>query len=177
MKKLCIIAITTIACLTIVTVTASLAGIRINTTGSYPRGIYWMTSEPIAKGALVIFCPTDTAVFRQAKERGYIDAGFCPGGTGYMIKKIMAAANDRVEMTTAGVFVNGVLVPNSKPMDKDLEGKPLSPVKADIAALDDHSVLLMSDYSPKSFDGRYFGLMDKSQIISVIRPILIWKKQ
>src|SRR5476649_2823040 len=99
MKKLFTIVMTTMGCLTVVAVTASLAGIRINTTGSYPRGIYWMTTAPITKGALVIFCPTDTAAFRQGKERGYIGAGFCPGSTGYMIKKIMAAANDHVEMS------------------------------------------------------------------------------
>ena len=174
MKKLCIIATVAMGFLTVVTITASLSGIRVNSTGSYPRGIYWMTNAPIAKGSLVIFCPADTAVFRQAKERGYITAGFCPGGTGYMIKKIMAAANDRVEMSAMGVAVNGVFLPNSKPMDADLEGRLLSPVKADIKALDDRSVLLMSDYSSKSFDARYFGMMDKSQIISAVRPVWTW---
>jgi len=174
MKKLCSIVMMAMGCLTVFAVTASLVGIRINTTGSYPPGIYWMTNAPIAKGALVIFCPTNTVAFHQAKERGYINAGFCPGGTGYMIKKILAAANDRVEMTAAGVLVNGVLLSNSKPMKMDLEGQPLSPIEGDIAALDNNSVLLMSDYSSKSFDARYFGLMNKTQIISVIRPLFTW---
>jgi conjugative transfer signal peptidase TraF len=155
-------------------VVAILAGIRINTTPSYPLGVYLMTHAPIEKGALVIFCPADTAIFRQAKARGYIGAGFCPGGTSYMIKKIMAATHDRVEFTSAGVWVNGKLIPNSTPMDNDAEGRPLSPVSADTATLDDHTVLLMSDYNPKSFDARYFGLMDKSTIISVVKPLWTW---
>jgi hypothetical protein len=50
----------------------------------------------------------------------------------------------------------------------------LSPPKADITALDYHTVLLMSDYNPKSFDGRYFGLMDKSTIIGVVKPLWTW---
>jgi conjugative transfer signal peptidase TraF len=174
MKKLYIIVLAAMGCLTLIAITASLVGIRINTTGSYPRGIYWMTNAPIAKGALVIFCPTDTATFHQAKERGYINAGFCPGGTGYIIKKILAAANDRVEMSAAGVAVNGVLLPNSKPMNTDLEGRALSPVRSDIKSLDERSVLLMSDYSSKSFDARYFGLVDKAQIISMVRPVWTW---
>jgi len=174
MKKLYNIVMMAMGCLTVVAIIASFAGMRINTTSSYPRGIYWMTNDPIIKGSLVIFCPTDIAVFRQAKERGYIGAGFCPGGTSYMIKKILAAANDQVEMTDIGVFVNGTLLLNSKPMDTDSEGLALSPIKADVTALNDHSVLLMSDYSSKSFDGRYFGLMDKKNIVSVIRPILTW---
>ena len=56
----------------------------------------------------------------------------------------------------------------------DAEGRVLSPVKADIVALDDHMVLLMSDYNPKSFDARYFGLMDKSQVISAVLPLWKW---
>ena len=168
------IALTVGAGFTALIVLAILAGIRINTTPSYPRGIYLMTNDPIEKGELVIFCPPDNPIFHIALERHYIGAGFCTGGTGHMIKKIMAAQNDHVQISAAGVSVNGVLLPNSKPIDTDLERKPLPHIEADIAALDDHTVLLMSDYNPKSFDARYFGLMDKSQIISVVRPLWVW---
>ena len=161
-------------CLTALIAVTILAGIRINTTPSYPRGIYRMTNDSIEKGALVIFCPPDTTVLRMARERGYIGAGFCPHGYGYMIKKIMAATNDTVEFTGTGVLVNGKLLPNSIPIDTDTEGQPLPTVKADITTLDDHTVLLMSDYNPKSFDARYFGLTDKSQIISAVHPLWTW---
>lgn len=150
---------------------ATLAGIRINTTRSYQRGIYLMTNDPIEKGALVIFCPADTSAFRQARERGYIGAGFCPGGYGYMIKKIMAAKGDHVEMAASGVYVNGKLLPNSKPADNDAEGQPLPHTQIK-TVLDEHTVLLMSDYSPKSFDARYFGLIDKKNVISSVK--LVW---
>jgi conjugative transfer signal peptidase TraF len=155
-------------------VVAMLAGVRINTTPSYPLGVYLMTNDPIEKGSLVIFCPTDNAAFRLARERGYIGAGFCPDGYGYMIKKILAVKNDRVETSAIGVSVNGRLLPNSKPMDTDSDGQSLPHIGVNTAALDDHSVLLMSDYNPKSFDARYFGLVDKSKIISVIRPVWTW---
>ena len=35
-------------------------------------------------------------------------------------------------------------------------------------------VLLMSDVSRTSFDGRYFGPLNRSQIKSVIRSVLTW---
>jgi len=35
-------------------------------------------------------------------------------------------------------------------------------------------VLLMSDYSPISFDARYFGPLRATTIESVIMPILTW---
>ncbi len=174
MRRSLKITLTTGGCLIALVIVAIQAGVRINSTASYPVGVYLMTNARIAKGSLVIFCPTDNVAFRLARERGYIGAGFCPGGYGYMIKKILAAKNDRVAMSAIGVSVNGVLLPNSKPMDKDLEGRPLSPIEADMGTLDDHSVLLMSDYNPKSFDARYFGLVDKSTIISAIRPVWTW---
>jgi type IV secretory pathway protease TraF len=36
-------------------------------------------------------------------------------------------------------------------------------------------VLLMSDISGRSFDGRYFGPIERAQIQAVIRPVWIWK--
>ncbi|MBL8368460.1 MAG: S26 family signal peptidase, partial [Candidatus Accumulibacter sp.] len=35
-------------------------------------------------------------------------------------------------------------------------------------------LLLMSDVSGISFDGRYFGPIDRSQIKGVIRPVFTW---
>jgi type IV secretory pathway protease TraF len=68
---------------------AGALGARINTTGSFPPGLYWMTGETATKGALVIACPPPVAAVAEGFRRGYIDAGFCPGGYGYVIKKIL----------------------------------------------------------------------------------------
>ena len=174
MRRSLKIALTTGGCFTALVVAAILAGVRINTTASYPLGVYLMTNAPIEKGSLVIFCPANNAAFHLARERGYIGAGFCPDGYGYMIKKILAAKSDRVEISAVGVSVNGKLLSNSKPMDNDSEGKALPHIEVNIDALDEHTVLLMSDYNPKSFDARYFGLVDKSNIISAIRPVWTW---
>jgi conjugative transfer signal peptidase TraF len=165
----------TLSCFVVALVAiATLAGVRLNITKSYPPGFYFMTNDTIKKGSLVIFCPTDTPAFREARARGYIGAGFCQGGYGYMIKKILATKGDHVVISAAGVTVNGKFLPNSKPMNADLEGRSLHYIEANIPALDEHSVLLMSDYSAKSFDARYFGLLDKVIIISSIRPIWAW---
>lgn len=167
--------ILTLSCFIIALVAiATLAGVRLNITKSYPPGLYFMTNDTIKKGSLVIFCPTDIPAFQEARARGYIGAGFCPGGYGYMIKKMLAEKGDHVVISDTGVTVNGKLLPNSKPMDTDLEGRPLHHIEANIPALDNHAVLLMSDFSAKSFDARYFGLIDKSAMISSIRALWIW---
>jgi conjugative transfer signal peptidase TraF len=89
------------------------SGARINSTRSIPVGVYWLSSDPVVKGAYVIFCPPQVAVFDEAKARGYIGAGFCPGEYGYMMKRVLAAKNDAVSITAEGVRVNGELLPLS----------------------------------------------------------------
>ena len=150
-----------------------LCGARVNSTASFPRGLYWKINAPFKKGDLVIFCPPKNPVFAEAKERGYIGAGFCPGGYREMIKKIVATEGDRVSISEMGVAVNGVLIPNSKPYSEDRAGRPMPHYETD-CTLKDNQVLLMSDYNPLSFDGRYFGPINRAQMRSVIRPILTW---
>ena len=150
---------------------ATWSGIRFNYTHSYPIGFYKLTGAPLQKGALVIFCPMDTAPFNMAVARGYIGVGFCPGGASYMIKHIAAVQGDRVAITPEGVYVNDEILPNSRPMKTDSDHAPLPILHMAVSTLDAHSLLLMSDYSPKSFDARYFGLVDRSIVISAVEPL------
>ncbi|MDD5494463.1 MAG: conjugative transfer signal peptidase TraF [Dehalococcoidia bacterium] len=148
-------------------------GARINTSGSIPIGLYWMTERPLAKGEYVLLCPPPGNVFDEAKRRGYFGAGFCPGDYAYLMKKILAAKKDKVSVSDEGVRVNGELLPFSRPLSADKQGRPL-PVLRGEYQLGDSDVLLMTDVSPLSFDSRYFGLVNRSQIKGVIRPVFTW---
>lgn len=147
---------------------------RINTTKSIPVGFYWMTGDPVKKGSYVILCPPETELFDTAKERGYIGAGFCPGGYGYMMKRVAAVADDVVLIAADGVRVNGDLLPLSVPRAVDNAGRPLPRIEIKRYTLGTSELLLMSDVSNTSFDGRYFGPIDRKQVRSAIRPILTW---
>lgn len=149
-------------------------GIRVNTTRSIPVGIYQITDAPIEKGAYVLFCPPDIGVFAIAKKRGYITGGFCPGNYGYMMKKILAAKNDVVKVTNDGVYVDGSLLEHSKVIEADPSGRKLPRYQFSSYVLGSSELLLMSDITDTSFDGRYFGPINHSQIKSVIRPIFTW---
>jgi conjugative transfer signal peptidase TraF len=149
-------------------------GARVNTTKSIPLGLYWTSSAPLEKGAYVIFCPPNASVFDEAKERGYIAAGFCAGHYGYIIKRILAGKDDVVVVTDEGVRVNGRLLSLSAPFKTDKAGRPMPRYQSNAFTLGASEVLLMSDVSGISFDGRYFGPLSRSQIKSVIRPVLTW---
>jgi type IV secretory pathway protease TraF len=125
------------------------SGARINSTKSIPVGLYWLSSEPVEKGAYVMFCPPPIGVFEDARARGYVGAGFCPGGY-------------------------GELLPHSTPIRADSNGRPLLRFPAGRFTLDGSELLLMSDVSGTSFDGRYFGPIHRSQIKGVIRGVFTW---
>jgi conjugative transfer signal peptidase TraF len=55
------------------------ASLRANVTRSIPIGLYQVTDAQVEKGEYVIFCPPESTLFDEARSRGYIGAGFCPG--------------------------------------------------------------------------------------------------
>lgn len=147
-------------------------GLQINTTKSIPIGMYRITDAPVAKGEYVIFCPPQAALFDEARGRGYIGIGFCPGGYGFMMKRVAAAGGDTVVWTEEGVGVNGTLLSASVPLEADKAGRALPRYRFNDYALKESELLLMSDESSTSFDGRYFGPVDLSQVKGVIRPVI-----
>jgi conjugative transfer signal peptidase TraF len=148
------------------------AGLRINTTKSIPIGLYRMTDVPVAKGEYVIFCPPQSALFDEARERGYIVPGFCPGGYGFMMKRVAAVGGDVVASTEEGVSVNGQLLPLSVSLEADKAGRAMPRYRFNDNMLEKPKLLLMSDGSGTSFDGRYFGAVNLYQVKGVIRPVI-----
>lgn len=149
-------------------------GARVNTSKSIPVGLYWTSDKPVEKGDYVLFCPPQVGVILEAKRRGYLASGFCPGDYGYMMKKILATRDDAVSITDAGVKVNSALLPFSAPLTRDQAGRPLPRFQSANFIVGNSEVLLMSDVSGTSFDGRYFGPVNRSQIKTVIVPVITW---
>jgi len=102
-------------------------------------------------------------------------AGPSPAGTCGLIKQVAAVGGDLVTISVQGVQVNGVLLKNSAPRPADDASRPLRAYELSDYALGSEEVLLMSDYNPASFDGRYFGPLSKTTIQSVIMPVITWK--
>jgi conjugative transfer signal peptidase TraF len=143
----------------------------INTGSSIPPGLYWKVDKPIAIGKTLMFCPPNKREFQEARDRGYISAGNCPDNFGNMMLKVAAKTKDIVTINETGVYVNDMLLPQSKPAGKDLDGRPMPMLSLDHYELKDGELLLMSDATQEAFDGRYFGLIDFDQVDSVISPV------
>ena len=150
------------------------AGLRINGTHSFPVGFYFAIRKRPEKGDLVFVDPPALPLFALAKARGYLGAGYSAAGCGALIKRLAGVAGDRVTINSAGVQVNGIRLANSAPRNCDGAGRPLEPYLLNNHILGPDEVLLMSDYSPASFDARYFGPLQATTIESVITPLLTW---
>jgi conjugative transfer signal peptidase TraF len=162
-------------CLVLGLVLVHQSGFRLNTTRSIPPGLYRMSHDPIVNGAYVLWCPPERPEFDLAKDRGYIGAGFCPGGYGYMMKKVVASQHDVVSVTDDGVRINGRLSPASQPFEEDSKGRPLPRFRVTDHVLAPSELLLMSDTTSRSFDARYFGPIYRDHIQSRIHPVWTWE--
>lgn len=142
----------------------------VNTSASFPAGVYLKTHEEPQKGDLVLFCPPDHAIFQEAMQHKILSAGLCPSGTEAMIKRIVAAQGDTVHISESNVSVNDILLPNSQQqvvMEHAL-GAFTHKLKV-------KEVLLMSPH-PLSFDGRYFGPLSETHISTPLNPFYLWKE-
>lgn len=154
---------------------AKVAGLRVNPTPSMPRGI-WQVSRiagPLGRGQIVTVCPPDIKAVRLGAERGYVPPGDCPGGYEALVKPIAAVAGDLVEVSGAGVQVNGHQVDGSAQLDRDSAGRPLRAYPAGAYQVQPGEVWLLSGHDPRSFDSRYFGPVAVDGVQGTARPVWV----
>lgn len=146
------------------------AGLRVNMTPSYPRGLWRITHLDRAPtvGDLVFICPPDNAVFERAFARGYIRRGLCAGGLSPLIKTIVAIGGERVEVGNH-VSVDGRPLPASEVQQTDAAGRPLSPFAGGVIPAGE--LFVHSDFAA-SYDSRYFGPIPSSGALGLARPVL-----
>jgi conjugative transfer signal peptidase TraF len=144
-------------------------GLRFNDSSSMPMGLYLRTSSD-SNSTLVIFCPAEPFA-ELAVERGYRSRGNCEDGAEPLAKPIAARSGDTVELSARGIVVNGGLLPNTAPLVKDSTGRPLSHWPFGRYVVAPGTVWVASSHSPRSFDSRYFGPVETSQVREHVRAL------
>jgi conjugative transfer signal peptidase TraF len=151
--------------------TGAVLGVRINTSYSLPMGLYIATNDPIA--TLVEFCPAGLFA-KQSSERAYRTPGIaCSDGGVPLLKPIVAREGDVVEMTPAGIKVNGSLLPNTAPLPRDSHSRSLEPWPFGIYCVAPSTIWVVSSYHRGSYDSRYMGPISISQIRRRLKPLWI----
>lgn len=146
-------------------------GLRLNLSPSIAPGIYRVTNEPIERGATVIAClPTELSALARARD--YISAGSCADGNAPIGKRVAAFPGDTVTLTPRGLSVNGLALPNTRPLARDQQGRPLAHLAYGQYLVNVGQIWLVSTHSSRSFDSRYFGPVPASSIVSRVRPMI-----
>ena len=106
---------------------------------------------------------------------GYLTAGACPHGTRFVAKVLAATEGDIVDVTPEGTFVNGRALPHSAPQTHDT-GERIMPAALGRHVLREGENWLYSGYNEKSWDSRYYGIVQDSLLRGVVVPIWTWGK-
>jgi conjugative transfer signal peptidase TraF len=149
------------------------SGLKLNGSPSFPEGLYLASSKKAEKGDLVFVNPPALPIFMMARDRGYLNVLYSP--TAHLLKRLVGTTGDHVTIDSTGVEVNGVRLKNSAPLPSDAGGRPLRAWLLKDYVLGADEVLVMSEYSPDSFDSRYFGPIPASTIESVATQLLTFQ--
>lgn len=148
---------------------AWLGGFRINTTPSYPVGLWRIVTLDRAAtiGDLVFICPPLTPAFSMAFERGYIRRGLCPGRLSPLIKTVVATEGQSVDIREH-VSVEGRPLAHSRVHRVDAEGRALGPWRGGV--IPPGYLFLHSDFEG-SYDSRYFGPIPAAGLLGRAVPV------
>jgi conjugative transfer signal peptidase TraF len=136
-----------------------------NATGSVPRGLYLRAGGTIRRGDFVLVWLPERAR-AIAHERGYLPRSV-PA-----LKPVAAAAGDVVCASEADISIDGTAVAQRRA--KDSQGREM-PLWSGCKTLSSDQFLLLSTYASDSFDGRYFGVSERADIIEKVRPVWIFR--
>ena len=132
-----------------------------NASASAPLGLYWVTHAPIGRGDFVLAEPPDSAR-RLAAARGYLPAHV------RLVKRVAGLAGDTICAVGNVVLINGR--PAADRLDDDSRGRPL-PAWHGCRRLGPDEVFLLMEDVPDSFDGRYFGPIQRRTVVGKLLPL------
>lgn len=133
-----------------------------NATASVPVGFYWVDSVKVVRRGDNLLIRTPEAVRDLADRRQYLPR------TVPMIKVVAALDGDVVCASGDAVWINGQKVVVR--LRADSQGRPL-PRWTGCHRLAGSDVFFLNAHVRDSFDGRYFGVVDRGLVLGKVRPL------
>jgi conjugative transfer signal peptidase TraF len=135
-----------------------------NASASAPTGFYWRVAGRPSRGDLVL-ARAPLWARRLAAERHYLPIEVP------IAKRVAAVEGDVVCASGDAIFIDGRLVAHR--LSSDRMGRPLPQWEGCETLGAGEFFLLMGDV-PESFDGRYFGVTERRDIIGRLVPLWTW---
>lgn len=146
----------------------------INATASVPIGLWFICSQSseIEIDSYVLIKPQNFANYINYKNRQLPRNN--SGQIRKFIKQVKGQGGDLVESKTDGIYINGILIPDSKILNKDKKGEILTPFPLPYK-LKKNEIWLSSN-NPRGFDSRYLG---PANIVDCrkLKPLITRKKE
>ena len=133
-----------------------------NATPSAPIGLYLVKYKVPVIGDYVLVNASGDAK-KLIDERDYL-----PPDTP-LVKRVAALSGAEICRENAKIYIDGVHVADAFAVDSS--GRDM-PAWSGCFTLQSDELFLLNDHE-RSLDGRYFGAMNKAQIIGVARPLFI----
>lgn len=125
-----------------------------NASESAPIGFYWLDQKSISWGDYVLVSVPER-VRNLIEEREYLPSDVP------LVKRVVGLTGDQICRRSEEISVNGTVVAIAK--NRDRLGREM-PVWHGCFILTEHTIFLLQDH-PQSFDGRYFGPVDRRLIV------------
>jgi conjugative transfer signal peptidase TraF len=135
-----------------------------NTSASAPIGLYGVSPKAPSEVGDMVVARLPRIVRRLAAERRYLPANVP------LVKRVAATAGEEVCAYDRYIFVDGYFVAERQVFDRD--GRRM-PFWLGCMRLRGEQRFLLMD-APDSFDGRYFGVTEGSDIIG--KAVLLWAR-
>jgi len=135
-----------------------------NASASAPIGFYWRVASGPSRGDLVL-ARAPLWARKLAAERRYLPLNVP------IVKRVAAVAENVVCASGEAISIDGYLVARRLPSDR--MGRPLPQWEGCETLGAGEFFLLMADV-PDSFDGRYFGVTERRDIIGRLVPLWTW---
>lgn len=153
---------------------AGLAGVRLNTTPSMPRGLWISGQGPLRRGVVIAACLPDAALAARLARAGALGPGRCPGGIAPLMKPIVAVEGDVVTVTPAGLAVNGAPIPDTAAEPATVGFGALPHATFGSHRVGRGEAWLAANRVRGSLDSRYFGAVRLNGAEGPLRPLWLW---
>lgn len=143
--------------------------LTVNVSESMKKGLYIGAGHSIHRGDIVAVC-LDKNNATIGLKQGYVLRGkACASGITPLIKEVLAMPGDTIVLADNSISVNGKYYPYAT-QKSDTQGRPLSMVpRGAYPAIKGYFLIGVS--APNSWDSRYWGLADKSQVLYRLIPL------
>jgi conjugative transfer signal peptidase TraF len=140
-------------------------GLSYQVSPSMPKGWYWhYRSSTIMRHEWIIFTPNEPYL------NSLLQYHLIPND-GWLLKEVVGVPGDHVCVQQNQLSVNGQRL---AALNTKIVNNPSIPKQAFCGTLSSDEYFVLGRFHPRSYDSRYFGVIQRSKIMGIAKPLLLY---